>query len=256
MIDVEHELAIRIDPSLLMVDLGYQPDDWQVRLLISTSKRLLLLCGRQLGKSTVAAVKALHTACFNDRAEVLLVSVGERQAKLLFDKVSDFYKRLVPMPAVKLLETEIVLANGSKIIALPGSPATIRGYTPALVILDEASRVDEGVLGAVVPMLMESDGALMALSTPCGRRGFFHAKRTDKAATNWERISARRCDYPNRVRPGYLEEQLNDLGPALYRQEHENEFIEDGDQVFAYEDIQRMHHYPLGISPLSAIEGL
>lgn len=255
--NINQQIAWQLDPSLMMAALGFTPDDWQLRLLRSTSKRLLLLCGRQLGKSTVAAVKALHTACFLDRAEVLLVSVGERQAKLLFDKVSDFFKRLLPTPAIKLLETEIVLANGSKIIALPGSPATIRGYTPALVILDEASRVDEGVLAAVAPMLLESDGVLMALSTPCGRRGFFYEKWIDETATNWERISARRCDYPHRVRPGYLEEQMSDLGPALFKQEHENEFIEDGDQLISDDSIKAMRrHDRPGIIIMTALEGL
>jgi hypothetical protein len=238
-----------------MVDLGYEPDDWQTRLLRSQSKRVLLLCGRQLGKSTVVAIKALHTACFTDWAEVLLISVGQRQAELLFDKVLDFYKRLSPVPAVKMLATELELANGSKVLALPGDPRTIRGYTPALILLDEASRADEGVLAATTPMLAESDGVLMALSTPHGRRGFFYRTWTDESQT-WERISARRIDYPHRVRPGFLEEELKTLGPALFRQEHENEFIEDGDQIFAYDDIMAMRQYPSGVLPLSAIEGL
>ncbi len=73
-VDMNREIAWRLDPSLLMAALGYKPDPWQADLLRSRSSRVLLLCSRQLGKSTSTACLALHTACFNDDALVLLVS--------------------------------------------------------------------------------------------------------------------------------------------------------------------------------------
>ena len=46
------------------------------------------------------------------------------------------------------------LANGSRIIALPGTEKTIRGYAAAdLVVIDEAARVEDDLLTAVRPML-------------------------------------------------------------------------------------------------------
>src|SRR5262245_65161279 len=42
--------------------LGYDPDPWQVEILETTRKRMLLNCSRQAGKSTVVAVLAL-AAC-------------------------------------------------------------------------------------------------------------------------------------------------------------------------------------------------
>ena len=33
-----------------------------------------MLIGRQMGKSTVASIRALNRACFTDNAEVLIVS--------------------------------------------------------------------------------------------------------------------------------------------------------------------------------------
>src|SRR5262249_31830788 len=137
-------LAHQLDPSLTMEALGYQPDDWQRRALRSTSKRQLWLVGRQLGKSVTAAIKGLNRACFRPRSEVLIISVGQRQSELLFDKMSDFYDRLQPIAATKRLRTELWLENGSKVVALPGDPATTRGYTPSMVLLDEASRIDNG----------------------------------------------------------------------------------------------------------------
>src|SRR5258708_4192166 len=49
------DLATALDPSLLMERAGQNPDDWQRDVLRSESKRLLLLCSRQAGKSTVTA---------------------------------------------------------------------------------------------------------------------------------------------------------------------------------------------------------
>ena len=40
--------------------LGWTPDAWQKKLLTSTTDRLLLNCSRQSGKSTSAALLALH----------------------------------------------------------------------------------------------------------------------------------------------------------------------------------------------------
>jgi hypothetical protein len=57
--------------------------------------------------------------------------------------------------------------------ALPGTEKTIRGFSgAALLIVDEAARVDDALYYAVKPMLAVSGGSLLMLSTPYGRRGF------------------------------------------------------------------------------------
>jgi len=59
---------------------------------------------------------------------------------------------------VKDNDTELELANGSQLIALPGdNDANIRGYSaPRLVCIDEASRVADSVYAALRPMLAAS----------------------------------------------------------------------------------------------------
>jgi hypothetical protein len=250
-------LARQLDPSILMHDLGLSPDAWQEQVLRSRSKRMLLVVGRQLGKILVAAIRGLHRACFVPGTEVLIISVGERQAQLLFDRMKDCHERLGLVPTEKELRTELWLANKSRVIALPGSPATTRGYSPSLVILDEASRIDNGSLAAVAPMISETDGDLMALTTPAGRRGFLYDAWIDESQ-EWERVSAKRIDYPNRMRPGFLEEQLKILGPALFSQEHENAWIEDSDQLISDSAIQAMSRYDNRPNTviMTAMEGL
>jgi hypothetical protein len=160
------------------------------------------------------------------------------------------------VPEHKRTQSELWLANGSRCVALPGDPTTTRGFNPALVVLDEASRIDEGILAAVLPMLTESKGQLLVMSTPAGRRGFFFQAWSDESQ-DWERISAKRSDYPHRLDPEDMKRQRANLGPALFKQEHENEFIEDGDQLIGDDSIKAMRRYNRpGLVLLAALEDL
>jgi hypothetical protein len=75
------------------------------------------------------------------------------------------------MPNLPKLE----LANGSRIVGLPGREATIRSFSGVtLLVVDEASKVADDLYRSVRPMLAVSNGRLVLMSTPFGRRGFFH----------------------------------------------------------------------------------
>jgi hypothetical protein len=70
-----HETSLtrlRETPAHPLVAAGMTPDPWQEKLLQSTASRLLLLCSRQAGKSTVAAALALRTALLEPKAPILL----------------------------------------------------------------------------------------------------------------------------------------------------------------------------------------
>lgn len=251
--DVWSNLARAVDPARIMVDLGYTPDPWQEWLLRSQSNRILLLCSRQLGKSTSTACLALGEACYRPDSLVLLVSRSERQSALLFEKVSAFFKRLRPVESVKELALSIKLANGSEIVALPGDADTIRGFSaPRLVILDEASRIPDDVMAAVLPMLVTNNGRLVALSTPRGKLGFFY-DRWISGDPLWERINARASESP-RITAGALAEQRASLGPRLYAAEFDNEFLEETDQVFSEDSIERIFEQDDPDAALSALD--
>ena len=59
------DLAVSLEPTLLIDWAGLEPDTWQKDLLRSSARRVLLLCARQTGKSTTTALLALHQACTN-----------------------------------------------------------------------------------------------------------------------------------------------------------------------------------------------
>jgi Terminase large subunit, T4likevirus-type, N-terminal len=219
---------LRADPTHLFLRTNRRADEWQANLLRNDPHRALLLCCRQSGKSTVAAALALQVALFYNGALVLLLSPTLRQSGELFrDKVLSLYRALErPHRAVQRTQLTLALANGSRIISLPGEEGTIRGFSGvALLVIDEAARVEDDLYRAVRPMLAVSGGRLVALSTPFGRRGWFAQEWFGEGA--WERIciTAQQCP---RITPEFLADERRALGADWYAQEYLCQFIEGG----------------------------
>src|SRR5262245_49011878 len=75
------------DPADLMRDSGLSADPWQAELLRSQSSRTLLLCARQVGKSTATAFMAIREALLTPGSTVLVISPTLRQSGELLRKV-------------------------------------------------------------------------------------------------------------------------------------------------------------------------
>ena len=126
-------------------DLGIALDDWQARALSTDARDVLLLASRQAGKSTVAAIMALHQAAYAPSSLMLIVSPTERQSNLLLRTVRKQVARLRALPApIADGALSLELHNCSAIHALPGSEATVRGFSAVdLLILDEGARIPD-----------------------------------------------------------------------------------------------------------------
>jgi hypothetical protein len=227
------DMRLALDRVAFARAVGVEPDEWQYDLLRSAAARVLLNCSRQSGKSTMAALLALH----HPGSLILCLAPALRQSQELFGKVASFYRELgrpvVPQAEGRLL---LELENGSRIVTRPGSEKTIRGFSgAALLLVDEASRVDDGLYYAIRPMLAVSGGSLMMLSTPYGKRGVFYEAWT--GAEDWERyeIPARQCP---RITAEFLAEERRVLPARVYRQEYECSFEETVDQLFSVEEIE------------------
>ena len=235
--DLAADLALALDPVRLAERAGLVPDPWQAQVLRSTAPRVLLNCSRQSGKSTVSAVLAMHTALYQPGSLTLLLSPSERQSKELFRKVLDCYLAAGrPEPPESETTLWLELENGSRVIALPGSEASIRGFSGVtLLVVDEASRVADELYYAVRPMLAVSGGRLIALSTPWGRRGWWHREWTE-GGDGWERVEVPATACP-RIPTTFLEEERRALPEFVFAQEYGCEFRETIDQLFSYDDV-------------------
>ena len=192
------DLRHALDPVTFARErLGFEPDPWQADVLRSTDRNVLLNCSRQAGKSTTISIIALHTACYQPHSLVLLGSPSLRQSRELFIKVVDFLRRLEPRPALdEDNRLSFQLGNGSRVVSLPGTGETVRGFSaPDLIIEDEGAFVQDSFYWAVRPMLAVSGGRLILMSTPYGKRGHF-TKHGDRAATGTA------SKYPQPSAPG------------------------------------------------------
>jgi len=223
------------------------PDPWQEDVLGSDHPRILLNCSRQSGKSTVAAVLAVHSAVYENRSTILLLSRALRQAQELFKVCLTIYQALGrPVPAEAESALSLTLENGSRIISLPGkSGATVRGYAAVnRLFIDEASQVEDELIAALRPMMAVSGGRLVALSTPYGKRGWWWDAWANGGAA-WKRVqvTADECPRVGRHYPGgrvqFLAEEKRALGDRPFRQEYYCEFNDTLDQVFGEEIVKR-----------------
>lgn len=229
---------IKANPATLLTAAGLTPDPWQTNLLQSTYARTLLLCSRQSGKSTVAAALALREALLCPGSLVLILSPSQRQSAELFQaKVLPMYRDLGrPIPVNNESALRMELANGSRIISLPGKEETVRCFSGVkLLIIDEASRVPDALYYSVRPMLAVSKGSIVRLTTPYGKRGWFYQDWIGPG--NWHRVKKTAADCP-RITKEFLQDELAHLGHRWYRQEYFCEFEEVVDAVFLEADIQ------------------
>jgi hypothetical protein len=222
-----------------MEQAGMMPDPWQQDFLRSESKQLLLLCCRQAGKSQTTAVLALHQALYRSPALVLLLSPSLRQSQELFRKVLDVYGTVgetVPPEQESALRLEF--QNGSRIVSLPGTEGSIRGYSAvSLLVVDEAARVPDALYFSIRPMLAVSGGKLVCLSTPFGQRGFFY-ETWEKGGPTWQRIKIIADQCP-RITPEFLAEERRTIGSSWYRQEYNCEFLAMEDSLLDPEAVDR-----------------
>lgn len=187
----------------------------------------------------MTAAKAVHEAWSQPRSLTLVVSPTARQSGEFVRKAAGFAQRLGIRPKGDG-DNEISLRfpNDARIVGLPGTEATVRGFSSvSLLLVDEASRVCDDLYLAIRPMLAVSDGALWLMSTPCGQRGFFYEAWVN-GGPEWERIQvpARECA---RISEAFLREERATMSDRWFRQEYECEFTGTEGGLFDRELVER-----------------
>jgi hypothetical protein len=229
-------------------------DEWQKEIL-NTKGNIVLCSGRQIGKSTIIAIRDAEYACKNNNKSVLIISATERQASELFIKVLNYieehYNYLLMKKKDKPTRHIIKLSNGSVIRCLPTGLAGIgiRGFTIDRLTADEAAFIPDEVWAAVTPMLLTTGGDIVLLSTPHGRKGYFYERYNDKTFKVFHVKSEEVIQ--NRAISGswtltqreraleHLEREKQSMTKLQYAQEYLGEFIDELRQFFPDELIVR-----------------
>lgn len=253
---------------------GLRPVDlllpFQRKFALNKSRFSIALWSRQTGKGFMSSFRAAASALTEPKHNWIIAAPTERQAFETLDKAKDWVRAAHVAVAeseeeIKALDSEDRIkakvieigSTGSRIFALPGRPASLRGFSGSL-ILDEFAFFDNQreVWKAVYPVItnpMSGIKSVTITSTPAGRgdkffqlcdENLFHPAEgrrikwlVDKvtiheAAKEWEAagklggISAE--DYVADIRAGLDE-------PEDFPQEYECEFVDTDSVLLSYE---------------------
>lgn len=163
---------------------------FQKKLAASKSRFTIALWSRQTGKGFTTSFLAARGAMTEPRSKWLIVAPTERQSLETLDKCKDWIKAAnlsaaeseeefdALEKAAKIKAKIIVLPNGSKIYALPGKPASLRGFTGYLILDEFAFFEDQKevwkAVFAVIVNPMASLKRVLITSTPNGQGNMFH----------------------------------------------------------------------------------
>ena len=225
---VANELLRLTYPEEYWRSVEEAPYPYQERLVSDHAPRIAVKAARQTGKSTAAAIKAAHSALTPNHT-ILLVSPSQKQSTEIFRKIKK-YMKLGGVKPVRDTLTDMELPNGSRIVSLPASEHTIRGYTANMLIVDEAAFVPDELFDAIIPSLAATQGSLILLSTPFGKSNYFYNAWFDPQFSHHE-FSASDCPH---YTDEFLASEQARMSQLAYRQEYLAEFVEDASAVFRH----------------------
>lgn len=205
-----------------------EPDAWQENYLSTapTKRRIGIVAGRQTGKTTVVSAYSSWVQTYARKSSILVNSKSLKQASAFIGRMRDCLSQDVPRDLwIMDNQLSIMLPNGSFAMAVPARNAdTARGYSPLLLVIDEAAFADPLLLSKLSPSVAASGGSIHMISSPNGRQGFFYEACEGRAAGRHWTLRVRADECP-RIDKDFLEGERVILGDALYEQEYEAKFI-------------------------------
>ena len=173
---------------------------YQSRVYRDDSRFIAWIAGRQIGKSFTGAMRAVAKSDLNPKHDFLIASPSERQSLEAVEKcrahvdafnTAKIAEEIVERdaPGALMKSSTIIFENGSRIIAVPGKPDTVRGFS-ADIWMDEFAFFEDpaATWKAILPSISNPLKGLKTAfltSTPNGKSGRgkrFYDIVTDKGA--------------------------------------------------------------------------
>ena len=175
---------------------------YQRRWVEDDSTLKIAVKARQIGYSFAATLRAVFK-CLERKTTWIFLSKGERQSRLLMEKVQDHIRScgivaqrrgIDFFEGTSLKQLEVRFPNGSVIYGLPANPDTARGYSGHVTLDEFAFHADAAkIYAALFPTITRGYG-LEVISTPNGTQGKFY--ELARAAGLTEQVSGVRCQVP------------------------------------------------------------
>ena len=207
-------------------------DDWQVSLCQSTTKRVLCLACRQSGKTSSLAAIINAELINNAGCTVAILTPTLQQASEVLHRTRAVYSAIGrPYGALADSALRLSLGNGSRAVCL-SAERSLRGFSPSLLVADEACLIEDTTYYAARPLLAATQGRLICTSTPRARFGWFYEAYEGNAADeNWQRYRIPAAAVP-RLSAEFLAGERKALPPAIYNAEYNVEWLDGVNGVF------------------------
>jgi hypothetical protein len=206
----------------------------QTKILESTARFRVVMCGRRFGKSELSQVEIISNAL--QGMKVAYITPTYKLAKTFFEKLI----QCVPFENNKS-DLTIHFPNGGTVEFFTGERLdNLRGRKFHLVVIDEASFISDlqdGWLNSIRPTLTDYQGRALFLSTPRGKN-YFYSLYMKGGQRDWE--SFKFTTYDN---PYILTSEINDakaqLPNSVFEQEYMANPMENAANPFGAEHINK-----------------
>lgn len=208
------------------------PYQKEMVLAIHENKDTILLCSRQMGKTTVAAMYILWFATFHRAKRCVIASKAMAHAVEIQSRVKFAYEELpewLKAGCTFYNRTSIEFDNKSVIISEATSEKTGRGSSPSIIFLDEiafiSKRIQDEMWGSLTPSL-STGGKFVITSTPNGDSDLFATlwRGANSGQNSFKPLQFLWWQHPDRDK-SYYDEMVGKLGPIRARQELDCEFL-------------------------------
>lgn len=232
----------------------YKPHAAQRQMHESTARFRIATCGRRFGKTYMAVNEVMRHAYVYPFSSIIWVAPTYRQSRLAYTiMINNFHKAALSYTKNPM---EIHWSNGSitKFLSTE-SGDTLRGDSAHLIVVDEAAMIEDEVWDNILrPMLSDTNGKAIIISTPRGLNNWFHRlyqRGKDPAYQDYESFKFPSSSNPH-IMPTEIDEVRHTLPADVFKQEYLAEFLEDGGIVFKnvelcvageLEEYQQGHQY-------------
>lgn len=259
--EIEEYIKCKNDPvyfienyvKIITLDAGLQPFklyDCQKKKVecIMNNRRVVLMEGRQQGKTVTSAACILHYTIFEEDKTVAIMANKSAAAREVLNRYQIMYENL-PIWMQQGVKTwnkgDVELENNSKVLTAATTAAAIRGKSVNWLYIDEAAIIPNNVADefftSVYPTISAGETTKILLtSTPLGYNHFWKFWNESLEGVNgFENMFIPYYEIPGRD-DKWLEEQKQLLGDVKFNQEVMCEFLGSTNTLINSQTIQRL----------------
>ena len=190
---------------------------------------VVVVCGRQVGKTLLDINQALYWGLKNPNSTILFVLPTDSQAQKVYKQL------LTPIMTSGQVKSykgqsgsaEVLFNNGSQILFRSAlQEDSLRGYSVDYLIIDEAAFISENTLNSVLlPTLVVKGKKILLTSTPKGKNTLFKYFNKSFTDNSWRsfKFTSYENPYSNKE---FIDSQKEYLSDEIFAQEYLAEFVD------------------------------